>query len=298
MGFLDDDSKGFLLSMDLLIAIIPLTIVMGMMVADMDNMLYTVQSSVYQTSLERVGADTVNTLIKTSGSPYNWEEIGEPQIIGLAKYDIMKNASEANYLSPDKLARVDESHVTDLTGPGYGFYLTINTVEDNREILQLGTEPSVPEDIPNIVRIERIVLSSNFKQIVSLKDLIRDAGIPRTYTAEFPTNQYSIEAYDYWVLVDNRGYNSATVDVNNNNVVPSNDFSQHIDLIKRNINDTYMHNSTSYENNIVNVRTVSNPGASMDVYIIGVPKGTPESEINLDKARLKPSRFVFFIWTV
>ncbi len=297
MGFLDDDQRGFLLSMDLLIAIIPLTIVMGMMVADMDNMLYTVQSSVYQSSLERVGADTVNTLIKTSGSPYDWQDIGSPQVVGLAKYDDMKKAPEANYLSPDKLAQLKPSHITNLTGPGYGYYLTITAIEDNREIKQIGTESSIP-DVPNIVRIERIVLSSNFKIIVSLKDLIRDAGQPRTYTTEFPTNQYSVQAYDYWVLVINRGYDSATVDVNNNNVVPSNAINQHITEIKRQINETYMHNSTSYEDNIVNVRTVSNPGASMDVYVIAVPHGTPEDEINLENAKLKPCRFVFFIWTV
>lgn len=298
MGFLDDDSRGFLLSMDLLIALIPLTIIMGMMVADMDNVLYTVQSNVYQSSLERVGADTVNTLIKTSGSPYNWEEIGSPQIVGLAKYDVMKQAPEANYLSPDKLAQLKASHITNLTGPGYGFYLTITTKEDNREIEQLGTVSSIPDDIPNIVRIERIVLSSNFKLIVSLKDLIRDAGQPRTYTTEFPTNQYSVQAYDYWVLIINRGYDSATVNVNNNNVVPSNEINQHYPEIKKQINETYMHNSISFQNNKVDVRTVSNPGASMDVYVIAVPRGTPESEINLENAKLKPCQFVFFIWTV
>lgn len=298
MGFLDDDSRGFLLSMDLLIAIIPLTIVMGMMVADMDNVLYTVQNTVYQTSLERVGADTVNTLIKTSGSPYNWEEIENPQIVGLAKYNIMKKAPEANYLSPYKLAQVKASHITNLTGPDYNFYLKITTVDDDRLIKELPSGYSVPDNIPNVVRIERIVLSSNLEIVTSLKDLIRDAGQPRTYGTKFPTNQYSIQAYDYWILVINRGYDSATVDVNNNNVIPSNEFNQHITEIKEQINETYMYNSTSFQDNVVNVRTVSNPGASMDVYVIAAPHGTPESEINLDNVELKQCRFVFYIWTV
>ncbi len=297
MGFLDDDSRGFLLSMDLLIAIIPLTIVMGMMVADMDNVLYTVQSSVYQSSLERVGADTVNTLIKTSGSPYNWEEIGNPQVTGLAKYDIMKKAPEANYLSPFKLAGVKVSDITNLTGSGYGFYLKITTVDGNNVVKAMGTESSVP-DVPNVVRIERIVLSSNLEIITSLKDLIRDAGQPRTYTTNFPTNDYTIDAYDYWVLIINRGYDSATVDVNNNNVIPSNDVNQHITEIKEPINETYMKNFTYFDDNVVNVRTVSNPGASMDVYVIRAPKGTPRDDINLENTKLKQCRFVFFIWTV
>ena len=294
MGFLDEDSRGFLFSMDLLIALIPLTILMGMMVTDMDNVLYTVENTVYQSSLERVGADTVNTLIKTSGTPYNWEETGNAQIVGLAKYDVMKQAPEANYLSPLKLGAVSDSDITDLTGSGYGFNLTITTVDDNRVVKQMGT--SIP-DVPNVVRIERIVLSNNLEIVTSLKDLIRAAGQPRTYDTTFPTNEYVIDAYDYWVIVINRGYDSATVDVNGNTVVPSNDFNQHYAEFKEQINDTYMYDETYFQDNTVDVRTVSNPGASMDVYVVRAPKGTPASEITLDNAELKYCRFVFYIWT-
>ncbi len=297
MGFLDDDSRGFLISMDLLIALIPLTILMGMMVTDMDNMLYTVQNTVYQSSLERVGADTVNTLIKTSGTPYDWEQTGNLQVVGLAKYDIKQQAPQANYLSPSKLAGIKVSDITNLTGAGYGFYLNITTVDGNRVVKQLGTDSNVP-DVPNVVRIERLVLSSNLELIASLEGLIRDAGEPRTYTTNFPTNELSIKAYDYWVLVINRGYDSATVDVNNNNVVPSNEINQHITEIKKQINNSYMYNFTNFQDNIVNVRTVSNPGASMDVYVIAAPKGTPRDEISLDNVQLKQCRFVFYIWTV
>lgn len=282
--------------MDLLIAIIPLTILMGMMVTDMDNMFYTMQSAVYQSSLDRVGNDAVNTLIKTSGSPYNWEQIGTPQVVGLAKYDNLKQMPVQNYLSAAKLAGLKSSHIQNLTGPNYGFYLNITTVDSNRNIKTVGTPHN--SSIPNVARIERIVIASNIDLITSLEGLIRDAGQPRTYSTTFPTNDASILANDYWVIVENRGYNSATVTVNSNRVVRPEDINQHITELKRRINDTYMKNASFMQDNAVDVRTVSTPGASMDVYIIAAPKGTPESEINLENIKPRQCRFIFYIWTI
>ncbi len=295
MGFMDD-RRGFYLSLDLLIALIPLTILMGMMVTDMDNMFYTLQSTVYQSSLDRVGTDAVNTLIKTSGSPYNWEQTGDLSVVGLAKYDNKKQMPVQNYLSAAKLSALQPAYIQNLTGPGYAFYLNITTVDTNRNVKTVGTPYN--SSTPNVARIERLVIASNIDLITSLEGLIRDAGQPRTYSTTFPTNDESIASNDYWVLVINRGYDSATVTVNNNRVVRPQDINQHITELKRQVNDTFMKNASYFQDNTVDVRTVSNPGASMDVYIIAAPKGTPESEINLENIQPRQCRFIFYIWTI
>ena len=49
-------------------------------------------------------------------------------------------------------------------------------------------------------------------------------------------------------------------------------------------------------NNTVTVRGASNPWSSLDVYIVQVPKGTPQSEINLDNIEPKRYRFQFYLW--
>ena len=54
---------------------------------------------------------------------------------------------------------------------------------------------------------------------------------------------------------------------------------------------------TNLQDNTVTVRTVSNPGASMDVYIIQAPKGTPEDQISLDNIKPRPCRVILFMWT-
>ncbi len=48
MGFMGDDPRGFIISLDLLFAIIPLTIVLGMVSADMGNILYEIEDTVFQ----------------------------------------------------------------------------------------------------------------------------------------------------------------------------------------------------------------------------------------------------------
>jgi hypothetical protein len=295
MGFLDDDSRGFLLSMDLLIALIPMTIIMGMMVADMDNVLYTVQSSVYQSSLERVGADTVNTLIKTSGSPYDWQDIGTPQIVGLAMYDTKKDAPVANTLSPNKLIKLKKSDIQNLVGPGYDFYLDISTTDGNRNIKKVGT---LSADAPDVVRIERLVLSSNLEVVSSLEGTIRDVGESRPYTITFQTSASSIENYDYWILVVNNGFESVNVDVNGNSVVNSSHVNQDTEEFPMEINETFLKNEDDFQDNSVTVTPLSTQGASMDVYVIAVPKDTSAAEITYDNIKLNYCRFIFYIWTV
>lgn len=90
MGFLDDDQRAFVISLDLLIAIIPLTIMIGMVTADMGNIMFQIEDTVFRGSMDRVAADTMNSLLETSGTPPNWEKTGNLSLVGLAKYDQSK----------------------------------------------------------------------------------------------------------------------------------------------------------------------------------------------------------------
>lgn len=294
MGFMDDDSRGFLFSMDLLIALIPLTIILGMMAADMDNMLYTVQDTVYQSSLERTGADTVNTLIKTSGTPYNWEETGSVTVVGLAKYNRTKQMPQQNYLSSLKMASLKQYHIQNLTGPGYGFFLNISTVNGSRTIKTVGTYNS---SAPNIVKIERLVSGSGFEIVAEIKDDIRGTGKPLEYTRDFQTNNVTIQAYDYFVLIINRGYDSQETKINGFDVVPQNIIKKDVTEYVEKINDSYLQNYTDLRNNQLWVRSASTPENSMDVYVIAAPKGTDKSLINLDNIKGVYLRLLFYIWT-
>src|SRR5690606_16771548 len=155
-----------------------------------------------------------------------------PQTVGLARHDPGQGLPQKNYRSPSEVAGINTTNMGELIGPRYGYYLDITTAE-GLTIRTLGTLHTSASDI---ARVERYVLTSKVERVGSIEGLIRDAGQPRTYTTNFPTNEAYLRIYDYWILVINRGYNSAFVDVNNNRVVPPNDINQHVTEIKRQIN--------------------------------------------------------------
>lgn len=287
-----EDGQGFVFSLDLLLALIPLTILLGTVVMGMDNIMYLSQNTIFQSSLDRHASDVADALVETPGVPYNWEQTGNPSTIGLAKYNVKKGLPEENYLSPAKVAAMNNNNLGELIGPQYGYFLNITTT-DGLTIKTLGI---YNESAQNIVRVERFVLTTKLERIASLEGLIRDAGQPRTYTTNFPTNNAYLQIYDYWVIVINRGYDSAFVDVNGNRVIPPNEINQHITEVKKQINETYMYNNTTFRDNILAVRTQSNPGASMDVYVIAAPKGTPPEQINLDNIRPRMAKLILYLW--
>ncbi len=294
MGPLRRDSEGQIFSIDLLLALIPIVLLLGMAASDMDNIYYLVQGTVFQSSTERVASDSVNALVETSGSPNNWEIVGNLSVVGLAKYDTKKNMSVENYLSPYKLNALQPQYVQNLLGPEYGFFLNLSRV-DNKAVT-LKTIGNYNNTAQNIIKVERLVVTSNLQLEASLEGLIRATGQPRTYETTFQSNGATVGAYDYWVLVLNRGYDSASVDVNSNPVVTQSEIKHDITEIKKLINSSYLKNQTQLMDNIVTVRGQSTPGNSMDVYIISAPKGTPESEISLENTKLRQCNFEFFVW--
>ena len=305
LGFISDDSRGQLFSLDLLLALIPLTIMLGLIGANMDNILYLTETTVYQSSTERAAADTLNTLIETTGNPVDWQKNGNVITAGLADYDEPKDVPREGTISTLKLNALTWQDIQNLLGNNYGYFLNITSVDTNDKIDTFGTDniTSVNSSANNIVRLERTGLYAKFEVVSNAKDLRRYTGTPRVYTSPpnpFPTDKFYLELYDYYVIVVNKGYNSATVNINGQAVVDQNDFHGSNDrnkTIVRQINSNILYNNTELTDNTVDVRGTSNPGDTMDVYVVLVPKGTDSNDVNIDSAVPKKIRFQFYVWT-
>lgn len=296
MRKIDKDQEGFVFSLDLLLALIPLTILLGMAAADMDAMFYLTQEGVYQTSLERVGRDTVSALLETSGTPINWEETGNPTVIGLAKYDDRKDAPIENDLSPTKLGAMNVTNMQELIGEEYGYFINITTVDTNHTYYTLGSYDASQE---NIARIERLVQLAKF-EVVSDGTGVRNTGAPRDFSSPpdpFKTNFAINEKYDHYVLVYNRRISSASVVINDQTVIGQQDFNPQVTFIRRKIDREILKDEVDLLDNSVVLRQVaSRPGQDFDVYIVRVPKGTPEDLVTPEDARPILGRFVLYIW--
>ena len=133
--------------------------------------------------------------------------------------------------------------------------------------------------------------------------LRRFTGTPITYTSPpypFQTNSFYLLTYDYWVLIVNKGYNSADVNINGNNVVDQHDFNgqatRYANITKQ-IDPSALKGLSVLTDNIVTVRGNSNPGDTLDIYIIQVPKGTPQADINVNTIAPKKVRVELFLWS-
>jgi hypothetical protein len=299
LGIIRRDSRGYALSLDLLLALIPITIVLGMVAADMDNVLYDMQDTIFRSSTDRVAMDTMNTLLETSGTPTNWEKTGNPSVAGLAIYDSSGEPLEGT-IDTNKLPVLTQNDVQNLVGTNYGFFFNVTSLTSNTNIKSLGTYNSSARDI---VRVERVALYSNLKIVSQAKDLIRYTGTPRVYSSPpdpFQTDSYYLQMYDYYVVIVNRGYSSVTVNINNQQVFDPKDIRGSQDWYKtipEAIDPTVLQNQTSFINNTVDVRGTSDPGSSLDVYIVQVAKGTPSSQVDISNVVPQKVKVELYVWT-
>lgn len=297
LGLIKDDSRGQLFSLDLLFALIPLVLVLGIVASDMDNIMYLVQDTVFQGSTDRVAADTLNTLLETSGQPSDWEQTNaSSRIVGLAKLDSNGRPLEGT-VSPSKLAALTETDIQNLVGDNYGFCLNVTTIDGSTVLRNISTGGlGYNSSASNVVRIERVALCSKLETPSYLKGQIIYTGQTRTYTApSFNTSYYYGQTYNYWILMlNNTGFTSATVTINNNMINLNNLANPYP------INSSFLNmNSSSpsqFYSNTVTVNATGSFGSSMDFYIVQAPKDVANSSINYNTVNPNPSRFIFYLW--
>lgn len=310
VGLFDRDSRGYAISLDLLLALIPLTLVLGLVAADMDNIMYEMQDVIYRGSTERVAADTMNTLLTTSGDPYNWEnDVNNTIVPGLARYDNSTKQAQRYYLLPKKLISITSPQIQGILGDQYGYAFNITSMNNNINVLKRGSynNGSIDPAAKDVVRVERIVLYGQY-EIVSAAVNIRGTGKPLTITGNtFPTNQQYNDLFDYYVYVNSTGITSVTaawVDINSVNVVQSNDFggggnpvNPVIKLIDpAEYGSGVLKNGTNLQDNAVTIRLAGSPTDKMNVYILQVPKGTDASQIRLGGADTAKYRATLYVW--
>ena len=138
MPLLSDDSRGFAISLDLLLALIPITLVIGFVASDMDNLLFQMEDTVFRSSMDRTAGDAVSALLETSGDPNNWEVNGNPNIVGLAQLDAIANSSQQGTIDPMKLNALTTPEVQKLVGNDYNFYMNVSIIGSSTPIKTLG----------------------------------------------------------------------------------------------------------------------------------------------------------------
>ena len=299
MSLLSDDSRGFAISLDLLLALIPITLVIGFVASDMDNLIFQMEDTVFRSSMDRAAEDAMGALLETSGTPSNWEVNGNPQIAGLAQLDPSTNTPDQGTVDPIKLASLTTSQIQQLVGSQYGFYFNVSTVNNSGTPVSLKTlGNSNFSSGKDVVRVQRIAETSQFKVVSSLVGQVLYLGSPISFSLpNFPTSYTSSQSYDYWILISNNaGFTNATVNINNNPINFGSTNMTTAAMINSNFLAINSTNPGQYYNNTVTLNGTGSLTSSMDIRIIQAPKNTSPGAITASTVVPQPSNFVLYVW--
>ncbi len=164
------NNKAQLFTLDLLLALVSLTLVLGMSANAIVGV--TTQIQEYSTTYAfyvRTN-DALDVLVKTSGVPVDWEDSGNISLVGLAAWDISNNKPISNYIDAWKYYSLNSSDLVNLLGTSnYNLSIYIYNMSSynisNFSLPNYGAP--VPDNATEIISAERIALIDNLLAIKS-----------------------------------------------------------------------------------------------------------------------------------
>lgn len=166
-------TKAQLFTLDLLLALVPLTIALGMSANAMSGVAIQVQDYADTYSDRRIANDAMDALVKTAGVPVDWESnVSSIQMVGVAAWDRDNNEVISNYVDAWKLYLLSNSNVTPKLEQLFGttnYNLTIYLYNISAYNISNFTLPSaglpVPSSASEIIAVERILMADNLLRI-------------------------------------------------------------------------------------------------------------------------------------
>ena len=264
------ESKGQIITLDVLLALIPITLIIGYSALSFDEISVQLQNFILDFSGQGLSEDVTEVLIKTPGIPPNWNVVGTPKTVGLAYYNTTSNKTTEHFLDYDKIASLTESQVTSLLSGN--FNLAIVDIDSGKTIKSLGSAPPAKGDIFVIRRVSAYQFG---KVVVGFGAVVRVEGQPVTVSSTFVAD---LTKYDYWLLISYSKYIVGTnpVDVD---FTPSGESRRYIgpqDFPVKNLVNSFLRSGS----NNVNTKVTGRPGNEIAFYILQIPKGTDSELVN------------------
>lgn len=197
--------KAQLLTMDLLLALVPLTIALSMSANAISGVTSQIQEYAYFYSMQRQANDAADVLVKTPGEPPNWNSAESPTIAGLAKYG--GTLEIENELDLSKIMAVSNSNIVNLIGTS-NFNLTMTTA--NGTLLRaLGV--AIPSNATDIFVAERGFFIDPAEALSGIT-LLQSPALSRlkkgsswwtqsVYNGTFTINSSNFPGYNYYATV-------------------------------------------------------------------------------------------------
>lgn len=162
------NNKAQLFTLDLLLALIPLTLVLGMSANAISGIASQSQEYVSTYSYHRQANDFMDIIVKTPGVPPDWDRTLNVTVNGAATY-LDNGETVSNYINARKIYNLNETlieEVLNTTDYNISLYIEDTSIFEDFTNFTFPTYGSpVPITANEMVAVERLVISDNLLQI-------------------------------------------------------------------------------------------------------------------------------------
>ncbi|MBI5680996.1 MAG: hypothetical protein HZC47_08890 [Methanobacterium sp.] len=323
-----EDEGGQAFTIDVMVAFIIIVVVMGVSANAMDLVSFKAQDYSSRFSLDRITIDTADILIKSPGSPDEWEKHGcDLQVTpGLAKIDVQTNKIIPNTLSYKKISRLQEKYDQLMYGKilPNGVNSSLKIYPINNKLKTIIIEDNTPSASAAEIAVANRTVLCDFMYLNIL------VGMDTHYNPSKQTencNEWDVCPHSDHKQPDfeNRKpgwtcqyFNISINDLNTTDFYILTDPSSVANSAKWGIDKADApvecgENFVSVPININNkIQSVmgndtkavlwfhilkgGDPKDSFNAYIVGVPKGTAPEQVNVDYLNPQPCYFVLQVW--
>lgn len=318
------DNKAQIFSLDVMLALIIVTVILGISADAMDMVSYKSQDYSSRLSLERTTVDAADILIKSSGSPDKWEYDGfsEDTIPGLAKKEA--NQTIPNTLSLEKILKLKSNYNQLMYGNilpyGLNSSMVIYPINSSLDPLVVMNN-TVPKSACEVAVANRTVLC-DFVYLSAVIEINGPCSLKRSIGQELEVcphtdhNSFDLKSGDIgWAC---HHFNITAGDLNSTDfyiitdpLLVTDSARWGIDRadVQMDCNEKFSNGPMPVNDKIASVMgndtkavlwfhilTKGDSKDSFDGYIVGVPKGTPLDQVKLDYLGPQPCFFVLEVW--
>ncbi len=329
-----EDKRAMVFSIDLMLALILITVMLGVSADAMDIAGSKMEDYAYGNSLERISQASADMLVKTPGSPENWEELSDLSGVtpGLADMDSTNMKTHSNIISIPKINRLTESYDKLMVGRVIPTYckstLTIYPVDTSLEPIYVknmsGNYSSAEVMVENrtvlcnYLNTSILVFVSAFdhSRLSEQKQLGEECphfgvnGNPAHLKVDyrnrksgwacypFRITQKMLNSTDFYVMTDPASIEDPVavwmLDRPENRTENTQFFRNTPILVNGIIKESMGNNSTVVL--WLHVYSSGNPDKAFNTYLAGFPKGTSYEKVKVQYLNLQPCYFVLKVW--
>jgi hypothetical protein len=321
-----DDSWGQAFSLDVMLALIIVTVILGVSANAMDMVSYKAQDYSLRFSLERVATDAADILIKSSGSPDKWEDYrySIDMVPGLAKKEdgrivpntlslikILKLKNDYNHLIYGKILPdgVNSSMMIYPTNPSLSPLAVMNnTVQSSTSEVAVANR-TVLCDFMYITTVVGIRGHSKFAGSleqgleweicphIDHEQINSKRGDQEWACHHFNVTIDDLNLTDFYVITDPASVDNSArwgIDRADAQMDCKEKFSNGPILVNDKITASMGNDTRAVL--WFHILTKRDSEDSFDGYIVRVPKGTPLDQVKLDYLGPQPCFFVLQVW--